>query len=121
MWESTITEIGPDAADMFDAGVIILFAEPVPPALSEVSIVHNSKPEPGFSVKPQDVFQIGNHQLNVAAVGELASNNLVELGHIVIYVNPQEENLLPGAVHATGTFGTIDAGETIKIFRESNA
>ena len=36
LWSADITAIGPDASDMIDGGVVILFGEPVPEALAEV-------------------------------------------------------------------------------------
>ena len=46
LWSADITAIGPDASDMIDGGVVILFGEPVPEALAEVSIVHRTTTAP---------------------------------------------------------------------------
>jgi len=39
-YRSTVVEIGEEAGEMAEAGVLILFGEPLPEALAEVSIVH---------------------------------------------------------------------------------
>jgi len=40
LWNSTVDSIGADAAEMLEAGVVILFGSPVPDELAEVSLVH---------------------------------------------------------------------------------
>lgn len=118
LWESEITLIGPEAQDMFDAGVIILYGEPVPPALSDVSIVHNTLPTEKLGLQAGDFFHLGDSPLTITKVGELAEQNFLDLGHFVIYINPEDQNLLPGAVHATGDFSPVTAGQTMKITRQ---
>lgn len=102
IWTSTVTRIGSDAADMLEAGVVILFGEPVPPALADVSVVHEGAQEPTRDIAAGDTLHLGDQSFTVDAVGEIASKNLRELGHVVVYVNQPDQELLPGAVKATG-------------------
>jgi PTS system glucitol/sorbitol-specific IIA component len=102
-YKTTVVSVGNEAADMLAGGVMILFAEPVPEALADVSIVH--RPSQGLSapIKVGDTVEVAGSQLSVTAVGEIAADNLRKLGHVVLYANQPEQKLLPGAVHAEGT------------------
>lgn len=102
LWTTTVTRIGNDAQEMFDAGVLILFAEPVPPALADVSVVHTPAGAPGREIQVGDVFEVAGRQYPVDEVGEKATENLRELGHVVLYLNSVDQKLLPGAVHVRG-------------------
>ncbi|MDO5662181.1 MAG: PTS glucitol/sorbitol transporter subunit IIA [Brachybacterium sp.] len=115
LWTAEITSIGPDATDMIDAGVLILFGEPVPPALADVSVVHRADAEPARDLAPGDTLRIGEAEFILEAVGEQASQNLRDLGHVVLYVDAAGQNLLPGAVHATGTLTAPEPGQTITL------
>ncbi|MGP9538273.1 PTS glucitol/sorbitol transporter subunit IIA [Brachybacterium sp. AOP43-C2-M15] len=102
LWTTTVTRIGTDAQEMFDAGVLILFAEPVPPALADVSVVHTPSGHPIREIRPGDVFVVAGREHPVEDVGEKATENLRELGHVVLYLDAVDQKLLPGAVHVRG-------------------
>ena len=53
------------------------------------------------------------------AVGDLATKNLDDLGHVVLYVDQPDQKLLPGAVHASGDMPDPKAGDVIE-FRSSS-
>lgn len=106
IWSTTVSHIGADASDMLEAGVVILFGEPVPPALAEVSVVHADAQPPLRDIAAGDVLTLGEQRLTLEAVGELGNDNLRQLGHIVVYVGQPDQELLPGAVHATGEMPT---------------
>lgn len=97
-----MTSIGVDAPEMFGAGVFILFGEPVPDALAEVSVVHVADGPPARAIQPGDRLVIGQASAPIEAVGNLASGNLTELGHLTVYVGASDDEVLPGAVR-TGT------------------
>lgn len=102
LWKADVTQIGPDAAEMLEAGVLILFGEPVPDALAEVSVVHANATPLVRPIAAGDTLLVSGVTYTLDAVGERANANLTELGHIVIYVNQPEQELLPGAILATG-------------------
>lgn len=114
-WTTTVTTIGPDAQDLIDGGVIILFGDRVPPALAEVSVLHSPAADPERNLAAGDVLTIGEQEYPIDLVGEQAAANLRELGHIVLYVDAVDQQLLPGAVHVTGQVVTPTAGETITL------
>lgn len=117
IWSATVKSVGADAADMIDAGVYILFAEPVPPALSDMSIVHDQLAPADFELRAGDTFVMGDVEVTVDEVGSIAAKNLTDLGHTVIYLNSPGQKLLPGAVKATGDTLTPQVGQTIAFRR----
>lgn len=114
LWSATVTQIGEEAAEIFETGVYILFGEPVPPALAEVSITHTGAETISRDLRAGDTFSIDDSEVTITAVGELATQNLKEIGHIVIYVNIDDQKLLPGAVHASGTLNAPKAGSVLR-------
>lgn len=114
-YRTTVVGVGPEAGEMIAGGVIILFAEPLPDALAEVSVVHRpDHREPGFAIKVGDAVSFDGHELAVTAVGEIATKNLDELGHVVLYVDQPDQKLLPGAVHAAGDLPGPQPGHVIE-------
>ena len=115
-YRSTIVDVGPEAAEMAAAGVVILFGEPLPEALAEVSVVHRpSQRLSGRRIGVGDTVVIGDRSLEITAVGDLAAKNLDDLGHVVLYVNQPDQKLLPGAVQAVGDLPVIERGQVIEI------
>lgn len=115
LWTTTITRIGTDAKEMVDAGVLILFGEPVPPALADVSAVHSPDGPPLREIRPGDVWEVAGREYPVDQVGEKATDNLRELGHVVLYLNTVDQKLLPGAVHVSGEAVMPEVGQTIRL------
>lgn len=120
VWESEVVRIGDDAQEMFDAGVFILFGEPVPDALAEVSLVHR-RPAGAFQpIAAGDQLWIGDTSLDITEVGARANENLDQLGHIVVYLN-FDGDILPGAVKATGPTPAPAVGDRIIVTRAAHA
>lgn len=120
IWSATLTRVGDDASMMLEGGVIILFGEPVPDALADISLVHAGAQGLTRAISPGDQFQLGSAVFTIDEVGERAYDNLAELGHAVVYINQPGQNLLPGAVKASG--GEIPSpavGDTVA-FLEAN-
>ena len=114
-YRTTVVDVGPEAGDMAAAGVVILFAEPLPEALAEMSVVHRpSQTLQGHAISAGDVISVGEAELQITAVGDLAAKNLEELGHIVLYVDQPDQKLLPGAVLATGGLPPIERDAVIE-------
>jgi PTS system glucitol/sorbitol-specific IIA component len=118
-YRTTVVEVGAEAIDMINGGVLILFADPVPEALAEVSVVHRPTHPLSGPVGVGDQITVANERLTITAVGDLAASNLEQLGHIVLYVNQPDQKLLPGAVHATGTL-TVPKPDQVIEFRSAS-
>ncbi|PXY27243.1 PTS glucitol/sorbitol transporter subunit IIA [Prauserella muralis] len=115
-YESTVLRAGNEAGDMVEGGVVILYADPIPDALESVSVVHGPARGPEREIRPGDVFSLGEQRVELVAVGERAHENLRTLGHIVVYLNPDEgTSLLPGAVHGRGTVTVPEAGARLAL------
>jgi glucitol/sorbitol PTS system EIIA component len=114
-YRTTVVDVGPEAGDMAAAGVVILFGEPLPEALAEMSVVHRpSQTLDGHAISVGDVISVGGAELRITAVGDLAAKNLEDLGHIVLYVDQPNQKLLPGAVLATGGLPPIERDAVIE-------
>jgi glucitol/sorbitol PTS system EIIA component len=110
-YESTVLRIGPEAADMIAGGVLILYADPIPEALESVSIVHSPTTPLLGELRVGDTLWLGDQRVELTEVGSRATENLRTLGHVVVHLNPGESTrLLPGAVHAHGEVGAVEAG-----------
>jgi glucitol/sorbitol PTS system EIIA component len=116
-YRTTVVSVGPEAGDMLAGGVLILYAEPLPDALADVSVVHSpDHRDADLAIGVGDVVSVGGHELTITAVGDLAAKNLDELGHVVLYVDQPDQKLLPGAVHAAGGLPDPQPGHVI-VFR----
>ncbi len=102
LWSTKVEYIGDLATELIEGGCLILFGHPVPPALAEVSLVHNNRDHSAAPLEPGDTVHIDDQVLVLDEVGELATTNLNDLGHVVLYVNTPQQPLLPGALKATG-------------------
>lgn len=115
-YESTVLRSGAEAALMIEGGVVILYADPIPDALESVSVVHDAQGAPAREIRVGDEFVLGEHRVELTAVGERADENLRTLGHIVVYVNPEDgTSLLPGAVHGRGTLAVPSSGAVLSL------
>jgi PTS system glucitol/sorbitol-specific IIA component len=114
LFSAEVTSVGPDATEMFEGGVAVFFGEPCPDALAEVSVVHRVTVPPQRDPRPGDVLRVGGSSVEITAVGELAAQNLRELGHVVVYGDPEpSQQLLPGAMFARGAIAEPVAGDLI--------
>ncbi|MBK7819922.1 MAG: PTS glucitol/sorbitol transporter subunit IIA [Tessaracoccus sp.] len=102
LWSTQVTLVGSGAGDMIDAGVLILFGQPVPEALAEFSVVHEGATPLARPLQAGDTFHFAGTDYTVDQVGDRACENLVTLGHVVLYANQPEEALLPGAIKVSG-------------------
>jgi len=101
---------------MFDAGVIIFFGVPCPEALAEVSVVHTVRTPLQRDLQVGDTLQVGSTTVSITQVGSIASSNLQQLGHVVVYTDGKDSEALPGAVHAVGKLPLPQIGDVIQIF-----
>jgi PTS system glucitol/sorbitol-specific IIA component len=114
-YRSTVVAVGAEVAEMAAAGVVILFGEPLPEALADVAVVHRPLLGlEGHAIRAGDLVVVGDAQMEVTSVGDRATKNLDELGHVVLYINQDEQKTLPGAVNATGTLPVFARGQIIE-------
>ncbi len=98
VYRSTVTAVGELVPDFREQGVLVFFGENAPSELHEFSILHKvdiqvRAPQPG------DVIDINSNTYQVLAVGSVASDNLLNLGHLDLKANGLTEAELPGDVN----------------------
>jgi PTS system glucitol/sorbitol-specific IIA component len=90
-----VGELVPDFADQ---GVLVFFGQDAPIELHEFSIIHkpdvvDRAPQVGDTITLQETVY------NVLAVGSVASENLLNLGHLDLKANGLNEPEMPGDVN----------------------
>lgn len=119
LWETTVDYVGDLAVELIEGGCLILFGHPVPDALAEVSLVHGSRAHASSELRAGDILTIDGVDFSMDEVGSLATTNLNDLGHVVIYVNSPDQQILPGAIKATGAaLPRPGVGSTVSIRRQ---
>jgi PTS system glucitol/sorbitol-specific IIA component len=96
-YEAKVVEIGPLVSEFIEAGIIVLFEIGAPPELAEFSILHEHGPLKG-EVVVGDIVLIDSESFQVTAVGDVANQNLANLGHLIMKCNGLTEPELPGDV-----------------------
>ena len=98
-YKTQVTDVGPEAFDLLDGGVLVLYADGAPAALAEISVQHRevSPPSPqGPSVGSK--LSIGSVQCEVCAVGSTAWAKVKDLGHVVVNFNGASVAQRPGEI-----------------------
>jgi len=123
--DTTVTAIG-ELADTFLAeGIVVLFGDDAPEELQEVAVVHHATVNAG-GVSPGDRVLVsggdGDAVIEVLAVGDVANDNLVNLGHLVLKRNGSTEAALPGDVCCDeGPLPAIAVGDRITVTAPTGA
>ncbi|SQI37264.1 PTS system glucitol/sorbitol-specific transporter subunit IIA [Leminorella richardii] len=118
IWRAQISAVGKEAAGFLSEGRIILFSDQAPQDLIDYCLVHG-----GSSLtKP---IAVGQHLelygkvYPITAVGEVASQNLEQLGHITLQFDGATQPELPGTVHLDGSAPSrLDEQGEIVLFEE---
>ncbi len=115
IYQTEVTSVGPMAIEFAAEGILVLFGSNAPEELHEFAIIHEHSPN-ARDVAPGDVVEIGGASFEVTGVGEVANENLRNLGHIVVKFNGLAETELPGEVSVTpGVIPDIGPGTLFRI------
>jgi PTS system glucitol/sorbitol-specific IIA component len=120
-FRTEVTAVADEARDMIEGGVMILFSPPCPPALGDISVLH--KPIQPLEQTPQvgDVLKVGAESAELISVGDIAGDNLKELGHVVVYFNKTlGDKILPGALHVGVAMTAPAPGDVIELVHASD-
>ena len=98
VYRSTVTAVGELVPDFREQGVLVFFGENAPSELHEFSILHKVDIQVR-ATQPGDVIDINSNTYQVLAVGSVASDNLLNLGHLDLKANGLTEAELPGDVN----------------------
>ena len=96
-YQATVTAIGPLVAEFIDHNILVLFGDQAPEELAEFSIIHDGKDLQG-SLMVGDRVYFDDYGFTIMAVGEVASNNLKSLGHVILKFNGETVSEMPGDV-----------------------
>ncbi len=112
---TTVTSVGELADQFFEAGIVVLFGEGVPEELADFAVVHRPSVTTG-GLAPGDRITLGTEVVTVLAVGDVADENLVNLGHLSLKRNGEREAALPGDVCCDeGPIPELSPGDEIRI------
>jgi PTS system glucitol/sorbitol-specific IIA component len=94
-YAATVTAVGEQVGEFVGQGLLIWFAEGAPEELHFFTVLHRPTVTTG-GVRPGDLVRIDDKAFRVTAVGEVANDNMVNLGHIDMKANGASEAPLPG-------------------------
>ncbi|WP_039074151.1 PTS glucitol/sorbitol transporter subunit IIA [Bacillus sp. MSP13] len=99
MYKSIVKEIGELALSFEEEKIMILFGPQTPEGLRDVAVIHEVEEDQSENpIKEGHTLKVDDQEFSITAVGSAANNNLKELGHISIYFNEPNGDVLPGAV-----------------------
>jgi glucitol/sorbitol PTS system EIIA component len=96
-YSTVVTAVGAMVPDFVAQGVLVWFADGAPEELHEFSVLHQPTVATG-GVVPGDIVRLDGVALRVLAVGQVANENLVRLGHLDLKANGESTAPLPGDV-----------------------
>jgi PTS system glucitol/sorbitol-specific IIA component len=96
-YATTVTAVGEQVPEFIGQGLLIWFAEGAPEELHFFTVLHRPTVTTG-GVRPGDLVRIDDKAFRVTAVGEVANENMVNLGHMDLKANGASEAPLPGDI-----------------------
>jgi glucitol/sorbitol PTS system EIIA component len=96
-YQANVVAVGAGVQEFLDAGVIVLFGQQAPGELAEFAILHDGA-QLLAPIAAGDVVSFDSSSYRVLAVGDVASQNLANLGHLVLKCNGLDEPEMPGDV-----------------------
>lgn len=119
VYSTTVTAVGALVPDFREQGILVFFGENAPEELHEFSILHkvdNHKRAPLVG----DTIAINDDVFTVLAVGSVASDNLLNLGHLDLKANGLTEADLPGDVNVElRELPMIYVGDRLQVFAKN--
>jgi PTS system glucitol/sorbitol-specific IIA component len=97
VYSSKIVKIGDQANLFLDEGIVVFFGDNAPEELQDVAVVHELQEVIGEIVVGTKI-NLSDEELIVTAVGPVANENFVNLGHLVLKLDSATEAALPGDV-----------------------
>jgi len=118
VYSSTVTAVGELVPDFAEQGVLVWFGENAPTELHEFSIIH--VPEVATRAPQKgDMIKINENVFNVLAVGSVASENLLNLGHLDLKANGLTEPEMPGDVNVEAvSLPTVQIGDRLVVISQ---
>ncbi|MBU9808946.1 PTS glucitol/sorbitol transporter subunit IIA [Rahnella sp. C60] len=102
IYQTTITQIGDFAREALTDQMLITFREGAPADIQDYCFIHRHGDMQG-ELHRGAYMELADVRYPVTAVGEVAMQNLRELGHITLRFDGSAEAEFPGSVHVKGT------------------
>ncbi|CAI1875896.1 PTS glucitol/sorbitol transporter subunit IIA [Serratia proteamaculans] len=114
IFQTTITQIGDSARDALLDDMLITFREGAPADIEEFCFIHRHGNTLG-ELQTGGWMELAEQRYPITAVGEVASQNLRELGHLTVRFDGENQAEFPGSIHVAGaTPVDIPLGSTLK-------
>lgn len=119
-YETKVIKLGPITPDFIAEGMLVFFQVNVPDELAEIAILH-AHDKLHQDVVAGDQLIIDDQALTILCVGEVANQNLANLGHFVVKFNGLTEPEMPGDISVSNEIPipSIEPGTIIKIIGEN--
>lgn len=118
-YQVTVQEIGVIAHEALQDNMLILFKIGAPDDIVDYCFVH-SHDQLKQPLEVGDQLQINEEIYPLTAVGEVANENLAQLGHITLFFDGADQAQFPGSVHLQGKMPSdLKVGSTFRFFNLS--
>ena len=115
-----ITAVGEYVKGFIEEQKLILFSESAPDDIAMYCAVHRAS-EMTSALSPGQIMKINQVFYRITAVGNVATLNLKQLGHITLSFDGAETAELPGTVHVSGeALRSIQPGDQISFYQAFN-
>lgn len=98
LYETSIVDLGSEAALFKAENMMILFGEEAPAELADYAYIIKVTPVTG-EIKPGMTLMFNETAYTITAVGNVVDKNLANLGHITLKFDGSTEAELPGTLY----------------------
>jgi PTS system glucitol/sorbitol-specific IIA component len=101
-FRTRVTSVGPEALELVEGAILILFPEGAPPELAEVAVLHRVEKvaaEDGPAIGAE--LRVGEVSARLTAIGDQAWRKIGDIGHVVINFNSADVTPRPGEICAS--------------------
>lgn len=119
IYSTKVVELGGQVADFIAAAkMIIMFEESMAlPELRDACVIHTGN-KLDDTIKPGDIYKIGDAEFKIIKVGSEVQKNLMNLGHITVKFDGGKGELLEGSLHVEEKpIPEIKPGDELAIYK----
>ena len=98
IYQTTVNKIGELVPAFREQGMLVFFGANAPEELHDFCILHTVEHQ-ADALKAGDIVSIDDNNFEVLVVGDVASENLMNLGHLNLKANGLSTAELPGDVN----------------------
>ncbi|PWC19944.1 PTS glucitol/sorbitol transporter subunit IIA [Brenneria roseae subsp. roseae] len=115
IFQTVFTRVGDNARESLIENMMITFREGAPADIEAFCFIHRHG-EMNGEVSAGSTLRLADAEYPITAVGNVATQNLRELGHITIRFDGAAQAEFPGTIHVEGaTPKDIPVGSTLTI------